>query len=274
MLCEKPRVAAQKNGKPQFMYACGQCTPCRINTRRKKTCRGLLEARGHEWSTFVTLTIEDEHLEHTLDVDGAPIPTLVPNDLRLYLRGMRKRIPELRYIAVGEYGTESERPHYHALFFGHDPMTVGQATQEVWRYGYVTASEANAERIAYICGYTVKKYMREVDPNDRRVREFSRWSSKPLIGEPSLDWLEELCYTRGGAELIAETGDAPSVVRIGGKVWPLDRSMRLHLRKRLGLHLSDPLRASSREWPTWEERKSAISAAEKAERREKRRGVL
>ena len=77
--------------------------------------RIMNEVRMHDVSCFVTLTYNDENLPKD--------NTLVKEDLQKFWKDLRYRIfPEkIRYFASGEYGDETQRPHYHAVIFNYFP---------------------------------------------------------------------------------------------------------------------------------------------------------
>lgn len=117
-----------------------------------------------------------------------------------------------RYYAVGEYGDESFRPHYHALLFGIDfadktlyrerggvRVYVSALLESVWGKGFCTVGELTVESAAYCARYAMKKvngdqapfYYSELDPYTGELipiqPEFSRMSLKPGIGA---EWLK------------------------------------------------------------------------------------
>lgn len=59
---------------------------------------------------FVTLTYDNEHLP--------PNCSLRFEHLALFWKRLRKRVPNIKYFASGEYGETTLRPHYHAIIFG------------------------------------------------------------------------------------------------------------------------------------------------------------
>lgn len=256
------------------VFPCGQCMACRVNTRRKKTCRLLLESVVTDGPTsFLTLTYRDEKLPLALDVDACPVPTLDPEHCRLFVRRCLRTAPRpFRYFTVGEYGNLTGRPHYHALFYGLDPVEAEALIRQHWHLddGYRSeAREALTARFAYIAGYTAKKL---TNPSDERLSggqapEFAR-QGKPAVGLGALPWLVQLHRSPGGDLLLREGADVAYSVRIGGKVWPLDRTIRLKLRSALGIRRS-PLRPSSIGLPL--PPLDIIKAARRAEQRQKRR---
>ena len=82
--------------------------------------RILLEASQHAESAFLTLTYSDGALEEKnvttqwvrRTTEG--LPTLTPRDLTLFMKRLREEIApkKIRFYAVGEYGDQTERPHW------------------------------------------------------------------------------------------------------------------------------------------------------------------
>lgn len=112
--------AALNCKKPFADFGCGQCFPCRINTRRKWATRIMFEAGYHEKTAFLTLTQDDEHVRK--DASGRFI--LRRKDFRDFVNRLRGYLPprSLSLYGVGEYGHEGARkwnPHYHAALFGY-----------------------------------------------------------------------------------------------------------------------------------------------------------
>lgn len=156
-------------------FPCGKCLHCKINNRRVWTHRLLLEQRCHTYSCFVTLTYSDEFLP--------PGGNLDPAALTNYLKRLRYHCEkEFRYFAVGEYGTQSDRPHYHLALFG-----LGEhhsnAIERSWYkgkipIGHVHVGDLTQQSAAYIVGYVIKKLTRPDDPRlgTLLVPEFMRSS--------------------------------------------------------------------------------------------------
>ena len=101
--------------KDSMAYGCGQCIACRNKKRKEWTSRIILEAMAHGDAAFVTLTYNDENLPK--------YGTLVPEHAKDWQKRIRyyakERInADLRFFTVGEYGEQTQRPHYHAIVFG------------------------------------------------------------------------------------------------------------------------------------------------------------
>ena len=158
MLCRKPFV------KGTVAFPCGQCMPCRINRRRLWSHRISLESKVHTSSVFITLTYSQENLP-----DGG---TLVPRDVQLWLKRLRKTIgiAGLRFFLVGEYGEQTQRPHYHVVLFGFPNCERGitekryarccdvcEVVKSTWSKGAIEIRELTTGGAEYIAGYVTKK---------------------------------------------------------------------------------------------------------------------
>lgn len=237
MICKKPfRVGT-------LSFGCGQCLPCRINKKRVWSHRILLESYKHEHSCFVTLTYDREYLPS----DGS----LNPKHTQDWLKRLRERFypTKFRYYLVGEYGDESQRPHYHVALFGYPrcPFTVpGERIikqceceaclpiSETWKMGLVTLHALEPDSAAYICGYVTKKMTSVRDEKVKawlngRHPEFARMSRKPGIGAPAMKEIADRIEEYG--DLILEDGDVPLSLRHGSKKMPLGRYLRQKLRE-------------------------------------------
>lgn len=105
-------------------------------------------------STFVTLTYDDDHLP--LLEDGSP--TLERPDLVKYIKRLRRDFEPIRikYFAAGEYGENTDRPHYHAILFG-----VGaddKRIDENWLMGFTYSGTVTYQSARYVASYLYKKY--------------------------------------------------------------------------------------------------------------------
>lgn len=184
------------------MIRCGKCYGCRMDKSKEWANRCLLELQDHDSAYFVTLTYDQEHVPisyypHPETGEAQPVLTLRKDDFQKFMKKLRKRVaPDLlRYFACGEYGSNTQRPHYHAIIYGlrlndlvpyalnpQGQMTyTSQFLQSVWstrkaptRHGSVTPLAADFDyfcetwgRIvvapctwqtcAYVARYTLKK---------------------------------------------------------------------------------------------------------------------
>lgn len=224
MICIKPFV---KGGL--IPLPCGQCMPCRINSRRVWSSRMYLELCQHAKATFVTLTY-----------DSARLPSgdsLVKRDLSLFFKRLRKSIApiQIRYFAVGEYGEKYQRPHYHAILYGLG-REHHQVINNAWGQGLIHCGDVSPNSISYVAGYVTKKMTAASDPRLKgRAPEFSLMSRNPGIGAKAADQIaHSLTSGSAYAAWLNKNGDVPSVSRQDGKQMPLGRYMVSRIRTNVG----------------------------------------
>lgn len=192
-------------GSENLSLPCGTCIGCRQVRAAQWATRAVHEAREHDNNSFVTLTYSDKFLP----ADGG----LLPRDLQSFLKkvrhaAQRKRFEDLlgtklRFLACGEYGDATSRPHYHALLFGigfGDGQSIGKdlftsrVLQELWPYGNVSFGSVTGASAAYVAQYSLKKRTRQqfVSPDGVSLHPpFLRCSLKPGIGQKFIDKYRE-----------------------------------------------------------------------------------
>lgn len=190
-----------------FMLPCGQCSGCRSGGSESWAIRAQHEARMHERNCFGTLTYSDDHVPLSFSVEKRP--------WQLFMKRFRAEVAVtgLKFMAVGEYGDESLRPHFHFIFFGYDfpdkrlwsrrgdhPVYKSELLEKLWPYGCSELGSVTAQSAGYCARYTAKKitgdqadehYWRRspVDGEMHRVEpEFMLMSRRPGIGA---SWFEQ-----------------------------------------------------------------------------------
>jgi len=131
-------------------YPCGQCRVCRADRASQWALRIMHEAESYKDTSFVTLTYSDEYIpEHK---------SLRRRDLQLFLKRLRKSIEpiKIKYYACGEYGDQTERPHYHMIILGLG-IEAEEKISEAWGKGHITISIVNMFRCLYVTDYIQKK---------------------------------------------------------------------------------------------------------------------
>ena len=190
---------------------CGRCLPCRINKKRVWVTRNILESMCYEHNTFTTLTYSDENLPGELKREH----------LLGYVKKLRRlrRIPT-RYFGVGEYGTQSGRPHYHLLLFGLNNDLAREYTEKAWKLGFHYHGTVTKESIEYVTGYMAKGWTYKQNPKlNGRAKEFAS-QSRRNPGGIGLLGIKQV------AERIRKSNYDYSVIRqlcIGSSKYPLGR---------------------------------------------------
>lgn len=210
----------------------------------------MLEKNLHPNAAFVTLTYSDDHLPMT----SQSLPTLDPTDLRDWLKRLRVKIEpsRVRYYAVGEYGDETQRPHYHLALFGYPTCAYGNSRYSrsrerccshcdlilsTWGKGLIFLGDLNTNSAQYIAGYVTKKLTSKTDPKlQGRHPEFGRMSLKPGIGA---DFMHEVASTLLGLQG-DPADDVPASLQHGSRAMPLGRYLRKKLRVYTGREANAP----------------------------------
>lgn len=180
---------------------CGRCIGCRLERSRQWAIRCVHEASLYEDNSFVTLTYSDENLP--------PGNSLRKKDFQDFMKRLRFNNPgkRIRYFHCGEYGDQSDRPHYHACIFNHEftdkkiysvrdgvTLYISATLEKTWGLGFCTVGAVTFESAAYTARYIMKKvtgekaakHYQSMDPETGEIfeiePEYVTMSRKPGIG--------------------------------------------------------------------------------------------
>lgn len=230
MLCKNPfiRVPVGVNAKTVLLsngremgtpFPCGQCLFCRINKSREWTHRILLESMMHAKCCFVTLTYNDE----CLPSDGL----VSKSELQKFFKRLRYYGNcNIRYYGVGEYGSDSLRPHYHAIVYGlgvEDVELIGKA----WRFGFVSVGDVTKDSARYVTKYVIKGMAKkDVEIHKKEFMISSRKGGG--IGAPALDMIASRLKGVNVNRVVRE-------LFYGKRALPLGRYLTEKLRVKMGV---------------------------------------
>ena len=209
-----------EGGRPTANLAlpCGTCLGCQSARATQWAHRCSHEASRTPYNTFLTLTYDDKHLPTNGHLDARA--------LTLFVKRLRKCVSRhsgdirsdsstnVRYFACGEYGSQTERPHYHALLFNcafppqekvSKDLYAADILRELWPYGDHRFGTATPAAANYIAQYSLKKQRRNKGARHDdgyngegyadedgvwhpKPAPFLRMSLKPAIGT---EWLKE-----------------------------------------------------------------------------------
>lgn len=192
---------------------CGQCIGCRLELSRQWAIRCMHEAQLKDENMFITLTYSNEHLPHDESLNKDHFPLFIKR-YRRYLDRQGKG-ESIRYYHCGEYGDDFDRPHYHAIIFGHifkdkklwkKNLYTSKTLDGLWQKGAVIIGAVTFESAAYVARYCTKKvggklkdghYLR-VDKSTGSFHtiepEYSTMSRRPGIGSAWFDQFKEEIY--------------------------------------------------------------------------------
>ena len=168
---------------------CRQCEWCHKKRISHWTIRlaDEIESSPHG-GFFITLTYANEHLP--------PNFSLCKKDVQDWMKRLRKRIYDklcknrkIKYFIAGEYGSQTNRPHYHAVIYNLstyeyftkiDELTFliqsGNETlykSDLWEYGHITIGyNTSSEVLRYVAKYINKKTYGKIRDRDKRTSPF------------------------------------------------------------------------------------------------------
>lgn len=152
MRCPNPNFV-WPNGRV-IAVPCGKCLACLSNKRHDWAARLMQEYKVSDSAVFITLTYSERFL---------PENGVVKRHLQLYLKRLRKVTPRLRYYAVGEYGSTTLRPHYHAILFNAQEKDIrdcwsllDKKTGQKVPIGIVHVGTCTEASVAYVLKYVVQ----------------------------------------------------------------------------------------------------------------------
>lgn len=163
---------------------CGQCNFCLANKRQDWSFRLNQELKKSENAHFLTFTYNDSSLPVTSYHEQ---PTLCKSHVQLLKKRLRqgnlKYAPwPIRYFTVGEYGTETDRPHYHSIVFNLHSEVVNRL-HDYWKFGNSFVGTVTPASIGYVTKYVINRHK----DNPGREPPFSLMSRRPGIGSAYLD---------------------------------------------------------------------------------------
>jgi len=219
MACFKPLDAWRTpNGQivfydsPDTQYQqipCGQCIGCRMQRANEWALRCMHEASLHKENAFITLTYRPEDLPP----DGG----LRKKHFQNFMKRLRKHLApkKIKFYMCGEYGDKNNRPHYHALIFGHDfhdrilygqtqsghDLYMSPTLEKLWTHGFVQVGDVTYESAAYVARYIMKKINgRSSDQVDEKtgLKPYERFND--FTGEIHAVLPEYTTMSRGGRD--------------------------------------------------------------------------
>lgn len=191
-MCVNPRLL--NNG---VSVACRKCWQCNANYVNDWVGRCIAESMECRAAYSVTLTYGRD-AEGNIDHPRAAILTY--SDVQKCIKRLRRAGHDLRYFAVGEFGSAKGRAHWHAILFWYSeppPITLGERFHlPQWVHGYAHFEEVNAASIRYVC-----KYIQKDNSDTERQRQVCMSKYPPLGSQ----------YFIGLAKRYVKQGLAPRV---------------------------------------------------------------
>lgn len=172
MACISPitiPIPGRDRGKGFVHVPCGYCIECLKDKRADWTFRLQQELKRCKSACFITMTYDDNNIP-----EGG---SLVKRDVQLFLKRLRKDVvswiydinpdmkvcenvskySQMKYYLVGEYGSRTKRPHYHAIMFNVPPRFYEELTR-YWNKGFVKVGSVETASIHYVTKYVINRH--------------------------------------------------------------------------------------------------------------------
>lgn len=192
MACLTPFTVKNPQTGETFPGDCGQCPNCVNKFASQWAFRLRKEAEASTSAFWLGLTYDTEHVPITKN----GFMTLSETDITLWIKRLRKAhwqqyvakcgfakeqnieppiFRSIKYLYVGEYGSERGRPHYHMFIFNVSAELIEQ-TYDLGTVHYDT--EITGAQVGYSFKYMIKdqKGQRKKHSRDDRIPEFRRQS--------------------------------------------------------------------------------------------------
>lgn len=163
--------------KPDLQLPCGRCFLCLDNKRRQWVNRLIAETFDNV-ASFLTLTIDDRYYDDIFYDDKGAIQRFIKR-FRISCQRSGKFLPKFKYFVVNEYGHNTSRLHFHAIFFGVDllrdpffdsycatskrdshgrvfPIFSSRFISSLWRYGFNAVDRCTDRSVRYVAKYVSK----------------------------------------------------------------------------------------------------------------------
>lgn len=209
-----------REGMEEIEVPCGQCIGCRLQYSRQWALRIQKEASTWEHNYFLTLTYDDMHIPNQDVINEATGEIILghplnPNDITKFMKRLRITwqrkfgSKNIRFYLCGEYGKQTERPHYHIClmnfpipeeeleFYKHnelgDNLYKCDLIEKIWGKGIIVVGSLTWQSAAYVARYMLKKQkgnpeqVKTYYKSQGKIPEFTRCSRKPGIAR---EWYE------------------------------------------------------------------------------------
>lgn len=196
MACLK-MIVVRQNGEARKV-PCGKCGFCLQQKRSQWMFRIWHEMRTQEcpgW--FLTLTYNEKFVKRT----GDGRLSLRFRDVQLYLKRLRRAGYYCKYVCVGEYGSATDRPHYHMLLWTDAPSSVLSSSWCVVHddgsrseLGHVHFGTLTMESAMYCMKYIIQPKVNEEQTHSMESRrektraQFSRGIGLAYLSMAVYDW--------------------------------------------------------------------------------------
>lgn len=196
-MCLKAMIVKNKYTDELVQVPCGRCSLCIARRISGWSFRLMQQEKISNSAHFITLTYDTK----TVPITDRGYMSITKRDLQLYFKRLRKLQDKqstgegggkISYFAVGEYGSRTMRPHYHAIVFNASTYNLELAwSLDGKKIGNIHFGEVSGASIGYCMKYMHKAKRIPMHKNDDRQSEFglmSKGLGKNYISDEMKKW--------------------------------------------------------------------------------------
>lgn len=163
MSCISPKIVHK--GSSAFLSPCGHCSQCiasKVSALSFLVNKDVERVRrAGSGSSFITLTYNN----NSIPLSDKGYPTLRKKDCQNFMKRFRIILQRSGYnfpvsfLACGEYGSDTARPHLHLAIIGCPVALCESVTRKAWqksRDGLIDVLPMTSGATGYICKYLSK----------------------------------------------------------------------------------------------------------------------
>lgn len=162
---------------------CGKCTNCKAARVSGWAFRISKQAEITDYTHFLTITYDPINIPRTAN----NFRTLEKASIQRFFKRLRKIAPSalFKYYAVGEYGTNTARPHYHVILLTnstrYSKIDIERQVIKAWALdgkplGFIDIGTLTPASTQYTLKYISKPTIIPQHERDDREKEFSLMS--------------------------------------------------------------------------------------------------
>lgn len=200
MRCIKPITLRDTKNMQSHIVPCGKCNYCLKARKNDWTFRMSWELREAKTAYFITLTYSPENVPTVTDGKFSYM-TLRREDVKRFHNSLRQandrwykdqgiEMPDyrLKYYTVGEYGTKTQRPHYHLVIFNLRPE-IAERIPKIWHQGHTHEGKVEGASMAYVAKYLIDNDERANNqPIEKPFSIMSKGIGEFYLNKQNRDW--------------------------------------------------------------------------------------
>lgn len=168
---------------PRYVQVpCNKCIECFHRKRSEWWFRVEQENKynmqPYRW--FLTLTYSESKVPRKRGTK-----TLLKRHPQLFFKRLRKAGYKVKYILVGEYGSQTQRPHYHVIMWTDAPT---KEIDRCWHYGHVHYRQIAKETVFYTLKYILNPRQGDNEVKQKEYAVFSQGIGLQYLTEAMYDY--------------------------------------------------------------------------------------